>query len=116
MENTMNRMKQENVHVAALITGGFHSEGISELMDEEKLSYLVVMPKFDDKSADRPYIAVMTQKPKEYEEAFKDSDFYLAAGAFFELGGGSIWSEAQKRTVAETSLAVVLAGVRISVG
>ena len=78
MENTLKRMKKSGVHVAALVTGGFHSEGISELMDSEKLSYLVVMPKFDEKSADRPYITILTRKPKEYEEQFKDSDFYLA--------------------------------------
>ncbi len=78
MENTLKRMKKSGVHVAALVTGGFHSEGISSLMDNEKLSYLVVMPKFDEKSADRPYITILTRKPKEYEEQFKDSDFYLA--------------------------------------
>lgn len=78
LDNTLKRMKKDGVHVAALVTGGFHSEGISELMDKEKLSYLVVMPKFDDKSGDRPYIAILTQKPREYEEEFKDSDFYIA--------------------------------------
>ena len=88
LQNTLKRMKSENVHVAALVTGGFHSEGISKLMDQEKLSYLVVMPKFDDKSPDRPYIAILTQKPREYEEAFKDSDFYLAASSFFDLVSG----------------------------
>ncbi len=78
LQNTLKRMKKECVHVAAVITGGFHTEGISRLMDEEKLSYLVVMPKFDEKSPDRPYITVLTKKPKEYEQMFKDSDFYLA--------------------------------------
>ncbi|MGH7197757.1 MAG: hypothetical protein ACREH5_03350, partial [Candidatus Omnitrophota bacterium] len=86
LENTMRRMRQEKTRVAALVTGGFHSEGIAELMDQEKLSYLVVMPKFDDQSPDRPYIAILTQKPKEYEEAFKDSDFYIAAASLFDLG------------------------------
>ena len=86
MQNTLKRMKEEKVHVAALITGGFHSEGIAKLMDEEKLSYLVVMPKFDDKSPNRPYIAILTQKPREYEEQFKDSDFYLATPEFFRAG------------------------------
>ena len=77
LQNTLKRMKEEKTQIAALVTGGFHSEGISELMNEERLSYLVVMPKFEENSADRPYIAILTQKPKEYEEAFKDSDFYL---------------------------------------
>ncbi|MBI3252398.1 MAG: hypothetical protein HYZ52_03640, partial [Candidatus Omnitrophica bacterium] len=86
LDNTLKRMREEKTHVAALITGGFHSEGISKLMDEERLSYLIVMPKFDEKSPNRPYIAILTQKPKEIEEEFKDSDFYLAAASFFDLG------------------------------
>ncbi|MBI2095681.1 MAG: hypothetical protein HYT89_05895, partial [Candidatus Omnitrophica bacterium] len=84
LRNTLARMKGEGTHVAALITGGFHSEGISRLMDEERLSYLVVMPKFDEKTPDRPYIAILTEKPKEYEEAFKDSDFYIMANSLFD--------------------------------
>ncbi|PIU40589.1 MAG: hypothetical protein COT00_00900, partial [Candidatus Omnitrophica bacterium CG07_land_8_20_14_0_80_50_8] len=85
LQNTLKRMKTDKTQIAALITGGFHSEGISKLMDEEKLSYLVVMPKFDDQSPDRPYIAILTQKPKEYEAQFKDSDFYIAAAQFYAV-------------------------------
>lgn len=81
LENTLKKMRQEKTNIAALITGGFHSEGISKLMDDEKLSYLVVMPKFDETSPDRPYIAILTQKPKEYEEQFKDTDFYVATSS-----------------------------------
>src|SRR3989338_1725283 len=112
MQNTVLRMKEEKVHVAALITGGFHSEGISKLMDEEKLSYLVVMPKFDENSPDRPYIAILTQKPKEYEEAFKDSDFYLAAQVMFDLSA----DPASSRDLLDMALAVTLFYAKSSIG
>ena len=111
LKNTIERMKKENVHVAALITGGFHSEGISKLMDEERLSYLVVMPKFDDKSPDRPYIAILTQKPKEYEEAFRDSDFYLATQAYFTRGNLGDSPERVNGILATVAVAARLAGV-----
>ncbi|HXV19294.1 MAG TPA: hypothetical protein VD883_04370, partial [Candidatus Omnitrophota bacterium] len=106
LENTVRRMKENKVQVAALVTGGFHSEGISELMDRQKLSYLVVMPKFDHKSPTRPYIAILTQRPKEYEESFKDSDFYIAAASFSDLSG--ILPHSAKVEHAELSLAVAI--------
>ncbi|HTL70163.1 MAG TPA: hypothetical protein VL404_02610, partial [Candidatus Eisenbacteria bacterium] len=83
LENTVARMKKEGVRVAALVTGGFHSEGISKLMDQGRLSYLVVMPKFDEKSPDRPYIAIITEKPRAFEEQFKDSDFFISSPLAF---------------------------------
>src|SRR3989338_8600872 len=116
MQNTILRMKEEKVHVAALITGGFHSEGISKLMDEEKLSYLVVMPKFDETSPNRPYIAILTQKPKEYEEMFKDSDFYLATASFFGNGNNSFWGSKASRLTKQTSVGVLKLATYLSVG
>lgn len=111
LQNTLKRMRAEKVQVAALITGGFHSEGISQLMDEEKLSYLVVMPKFDDKSPDRPYIAILTQKPKEYEDAFKGSDFYLAAPDEMDLANKT---SDPLRTLALVGVGARLAGLTLS--
>ncbi|MBI3315451.1 MAG: hypothetical protein HYZ87_00540, partial [Candidatus Omnitrophica bacterium] len=115
LANTLKRMKAENTHVAALITGGFHSEGISKLMDEEKLSYLVVMPKFDDKSPDRPYLAILTQKPKEYEEEFKDSDFYIAAASYLNLQN-RFYSEDSRNEFLWASFAALMAASRSMIG
>ena len=36
-------MKEEKKSVAALITGGFHTNGLSALMKERDLSYIVVI-------------------------------------------------------------------------
>ncbi|MEI8345530.1 MAG: hypothetical protein WCG06_05605, partial [Candidatus Omnitrophota bacterium] len=93
LDNTLRRMKEQGVHLAALVSGGFHTDGIAQLLNQNKLSYLVVMPKFDDKSPDRPYVTILTQKPKEYEELFKDSDeFYIACSSFW-AAQKSLWAD-----------------------
>ncbi|MEI8344443.1 MAG: hypothetical protein WCG06_00045 [Candidatus Omnitrophota bacterium] len=116
MTNTLERMKKENVHVAALVTGGFHSEGISTLMDQEKLSYLVVMPKFDEKSADRPYIAILTCQPKAYEDKFKDSDFTIAAQEMLDLRNrlpGGVYEPGQVAAFCQKAFATLAVSSRL---
>ena len=44
INNTIARMRENKQTVAALITGGFHTQGVTELLKENKLSYLVIMP------------------------------------------------------------------------
>ncbi|MEI8344545.1 MAG: hypothetical protein WCG06_00565, partial [Candidatus Omnitrophota bacterium] len=62
LDNLVRRMRQKGAPVAALVTGGFHSGGLSELMREDRVSHLVIMPKFDEKEGKRPYVAVITKK------------------------------------------------------
>lgn len=99
LKNTIDRMRREKVRVAALVTGGFHSEGIAKLLESEKLSYLVVMPKFDPASGDRPYVAVLTRRPKEIEKQFAEADFYLAPPSRYDLSA-ELTREDQMRDVA----------------
>jgi len=70
LSNTVMRMRADGKHVAALITGGYHTKGLTELMQKQQLSYLVVIPKFKE-GTERPYIAVLTGKKKVYEEIVK---------------------------------------------
>ncbi|MCA9396512.1 MAG: hypothetical protein KC649_05015, partial [Candidatus Omnitrophica bacterium] len=57
-------MKEKNVKVAALVSGGFHTEGLSQLMRQNRVSHLVIMPKFNAGSEgdERPYATIITQK------------------------------------------------------
>ncbi|HTL70216.1 MAG TPA: hypothetical protein VL404_02875, partial [Candidatus Eisenbacteria bacterium] len=68
--NTLRRMRAENRRVAALVTGGFHTRGVSELLKSENLSYLIVTPRITDPGAKRPYITILTRHPEEREKAF----------------------------------------------
>ncbi|MFH1877375.1 MAG: hypothetical protein ABH883_01025 [Candidatus Omnitrophota bacterium] len=87
--NTVDRMRKENRHVAALITGGYHTDGLTELMRKKELSYLVVIPKFD-KDKERPYIAILTNKKKAYEKVLDSGRYQLAVEAFFTAAKGDL--------------------------
>lgn len=105
LKNTLQRMKREGVKVGALVTGGFHSEGLSELMRSDRVSHLIVMPAFDPESGDRPYVTVLTQRPAEWEKRLTGDDFYLAAPAWIGRGPATL-------AEAEPLMAELLAGRR----
>jgi HEAT repeat protein len=62
LSNLLKQMRAKKQKVAALVAGGFHTEGLSELMNQQRVSYLVMMPSFDEASGQRPYLTVITQK------------------------------------------------------
>ncbi|MFH1837455.1 MAG: hypothetical protein ABH862_05020, partial [Candidatus Omnitrophota bacterium] len=81
LANTVKRMREEGKKTAALITGGYHTEGLTGLMKEKKLSYLVIVPKFES-GEERPYIAVLTNKKKPYEKLLESGRYKLAVAAY----------------------------------
>ncbi|MBD3379603.1 MAG: GNAT family N-acetyltransferase, partial [Candidatus Omnitrophica bacterium] len=111
IRNTLFNMKKEGTRVAALVTGGFHSKGLTELLRDKSLSYLVVVPKFE-KGKERPYVAVLTNKKKPYRELLDAGRYQLAVSAYFrhmnegkfletaiplfasDLAGGADWKTA----------------------
>ncbi|MFQ5951925.1 MAG: hypothetical protein ACE5JK_00760 [Candidatus Omnitrophota bacterium] len=85
LKNTIKRMKDENQEVAALITGGFHTEGLVDLMKSKGLSYLVVVPKYEDQK-ERPYIAILTGKTDAYEKLVEEGKYELAVHQYYSTG------------------------------
>jgi len=81
IQNTLKRMKSEKKRVAALITGGYHTKGLTKIMKENKLSYLIISPKFE-KDEERPYVAVLTGKKKPYQELLESGKYQIMAAAF----------------------------------
>ncbi|MDP8298582.1 MAG: Glu/Leu/Phe/Val dehydrogenase dimerization domain-containing protein [Candidatus Tantalella remota] len=85
IENTVKAMREEGRQVAALISGGHHAEGLTGIMKEKGLSYLVLMPRVTgDKS--RPYVAVLTKKTGPYKELISSGEYDLALQALFDSG------------------------------
>ncbi|HPM42318.1 MAG TPA: hypothetical protein PLV52_00585, partial [Candidatus Omnitrophota bacterium] len=80
--NTINQMRKSGQTVAALVTGGFHSEGISEILKEDKVSYLVILPKADA-TKKRPYLTIITNNKKSYQELLDSGQFYIALETLF---------------------------------
>ncbi|MFH1798683.1 MAG: hypothetical protein ABH844_05040 [Candidatus Omnitrophota bacterium] len=63
VENTLKRMRKDGKRIGALITGGFHTNGLTHMMKENQVSHLVISPKFE-KGKGRPYISVLTGRKK----------------------------------------------------
>ena len=88
IQNTLKKMKAEDQRVAALVTGGFHTKGISDILKSENLSYLVVLPRITDPNKKRPYITILTRKTSEYKKAFssKSSSYKIVIGTLLDAG------------------------------
>ncbi|MFA6078443.1 MAG: hypothetical protein WC779_01715 [Candidatus Omnitrophota bacterium] len=80
--NTVKLMRERGQTTAAMVTGGFHSEGITELLKSDRLSYLVILPKFD-KDKKRPYVTIITNNKKAYEGVLDSGEFYIALESLF---------------------------------
>ncbi|MFA5143645.1 MAG: putative PEP-binding protein [Candidatus Omnitrophota bacterium] len=72
-------MNKEGQSVAALITGGYHTKGISELLKAKETSYLVILPKFDASRPERPYVAILTNKTEDYSKLLASGRYQILA-------------------------------------
>ncbi|MFH1752806.1 MAG: hypothetical protein ABH875_01365, partial [Candidatus Omnitrophota bacterium] len=82
LANTIATMKERGQNVAALITGGYHSQGITELLRQNRTSYIVILPKFDVSKGERPYVAILTNKTAPYERLLKGGQYFIATSAY----------------------------------
>ncbi|MFC1644357.1 hypothetical protein ACFL5C_03485, partial [Candidatus Omnitrophota bacterium] len=84
VENTIERMRENDVTVAAIVTGGFHTRGITDILRSDQLSYIILLPRFNPQTGKRPYITILTNKTNEYQH-YTESGDYLAITSFFAL-------------------------------
>ncbi len=59
-QNMVSRMKHSKSLQAVLITGGFHSEGLLELMKQQGMAYVVIAPHISEVSPDNTYKQIMS--------------------------------------------------------
>ncbi|MFH1868045.1 MAG: hypothetical protein ABH843_03640 [Candidatus Omnitrophota bacterium] len=71
IKNTLSRMKYEGSHIAALVSGGFHTEGITKFLKEKDLSYVVITPKVDKLQEDNPYKSVLLGEKNEFDKFYE---------------------------------------------
>ncbi|HNX91232.1 MAG TPA: hypothetical protein PKG81_05205, partial [Candidatus Omnitrophota bacterium] len=84
LNNTIAMMKKNNVTAAAIVTGGFHTTGIKNLMSSDKLSYLVLLPRYNPKIDKRPYITILTNNAAGVGE-YTENGSYLALFSMFSV-------------------------------
>jgi len=64
VDNTLKAMDNENARVAALLTGGFHTEGMQRILKEKGISYVVICPNITKDIESSNYIEVLTSRDK----------------------------------------------------
>ena len=67
VENTVRKMKQDRAKLAVLVSGGFHTDGITKLLKEKDISYIVVTPKVSSLQADNPYTSALLGEKSEFD-------------------------------------------------
>ncbi|MBI4971310.1 MAG: WD40 repeat domain-containing protein, partial [Candidatus Omnitrophica bacterium] len=60
-QNALSRMKQLHERRAILVTGGYHSEGLTQLAQENHLNYLRISPEINMTQNNRDYILAMME-------------------------------------------------------
>ncbi len=67
LANLVKRMKADGRRSACLVTGGFHSRGMQDLMDRDGLSYVVILPRYEMASK-RPYLDLLNNQTPSYND------------------------------------------------
>ncbi len=67
-------MREKSLSKAVLITGGFHTEGITELLREHEVSYGILTPRLSENSDENLYRSVMLQnRPSTFELSYLEA-------------------------------------------
>ncbi|MBU1128142.1 MAG: AAA family ATPase, partial [Candidatus Omnitrophica bacterium] len=102
--NTVRAMRREGKHAAALISGGHHSEGLTGIMKEKGLSYIVLMPKYTA-GEERPYVTILTKKTGPYRELAASGAYEtLALETYFDTGDIEAFEEMLAFAVGQIAL------------
>ena len=68
IDNMLAKMERDDADVCVLITGGFHSKGITSILKDKRIPYVVISPMITKVPEYNPYIDIMTNKKTPFEE------------------------------------------------
>lgn len=71
-ENMISKMNEKNVSLSLVVTGGFHSKGITEKLKASNTSFILISPRIETISDESHYLKVMTGK-RSFMKYFKNS-------------------------------------------
>lgn len=93
IENTIAEMDLEDTNIAVLITGGFHTEGIKEILEEQGISYQVISPLITEQPKKQYYLSRLVGVGTEIEEQLTANDLQVS----LVLGESSILPDVAKK-------------------
>jgi len=74
MKNLVNKMDESGQKLAVLITGGFHTPGVTQMLKDKGYSYIVAAPVITQKSDSSVYFSVLRGEKKPLEEAINGEE------------------------------------------
>ncbi|MBK8574972.1 MAG: hypothetical protein IPN90_04575 [Elusimicrobia bacterium] len=77
VENLSAQMKLQKTPTAVLVAGGFHSEGLINLLRKKDMSYVVVTPKITEVPRENNYLDVFARDPLPLEKLFSGQTIFL---------------------------------------
>lgn len=72
--NTVSEIEKRNIKVSALITGGFHTKGLTRLLKDKGYSYIVISPFSKTEIDEENYRYLLSGKRKPIEELIQQLD------------------------------------------
>ena len=109
-DNLLAKMKASGQKNAILLTGGFHTEGMTDLLRKEKVSYVVFTPTLTEVSSDSNYLDFLKNRPA-LEKLFTQEKITTKApivGSVVEQTPG--YNGDGVKTVAEAVITVEMGG------
>ncbi len=85
-ENLLRKMKEEKQTSAVLVTGGFHTEGMTALWRRKNASYVVVTPKVENIDQAKNYMDIFSRDPLPIEKIFAGEPISLIFARFTSPG------------------------------
>ncbi len=105
-KNALNKLQNSNGKIMPLIAGGYHTDGITRVLKEKGISYLVITPQIEKAVEDVPYLDSMLNVKTPFELMI-EAAYNTIVDAFavedqkkYEARLAQ-WAQAQGKTVAE---------------
>ncbi|MFC1807075.1 hypothetical protein ACFL0T_01760 [Candidatus Omnitrophota bacterium] len=68
--NTIDKMKEKRAKIAVLVSGGFHTNGMTKLLKDKGISYVVITPKVAKLQEDNPYTSVLLGEKNNFDRFY----------------------------------------------
>lgn len=85
VENTLNKMQENNLNIVALITGGYHTEGVTQRLRDRGISYVVISPRITKPDSENPYLELLTNEGAPVVEGYSGGTGRLALNSMNEI-------------------------------
>lgn len=67
VKNTLKKLADDKETACVMVTGGFHTQGVTRQLKDNGYSYIVISPRITENNPDNPYIDVMTSQQNSFQ-------------------------------------------------